>query len=106
MAAKESNVSVILNSVHFSSSTSFYLTQTTEAVTHSTEPAWTDLYRVCAGEEQQTTKIKWYLWNFIINLPLKPNTVMLHKKDINSKQLEKNILIGILPNLLFKQVVT
>lgn len=31
---------------------------------------------------------------------------MLHKQDINSKQLEKNILIGRLPSLLFKQVVT
>lgn len=106
MAAKESNVSVILNSVHFSSSTSFYLTQTTEAVTQSTEPAWTDLYCVCGGGEQQTTQIKWYLWNFIINLPSQPDKVMLHKQDINSKQLGKNILIGILPSLLFSQVVT
>lgn len=105
MAAKESNVSVILNSVHFGSSKSFYLTQTTEAVKHSTEPAWTDLYCVCGGGEQQTTQIKWYLWNFKINLPSKPNKVMLHKQDMNSKQLGKNILIGILPSILFSQVV-
>lgn len=89
MAAKESNVSVILNSVHFSSSTSFYLTQTTEAATHSTEPAWTDLYCVWGAGEQQTTQIKWYLWIFMINLPSEPNEIMLHKQDINSKQFEK-----------------
>lgn len=30
---------------------------------------------------------------------------MLHKQDMNSKQLGKNILIGILPSILFSQVV-
>lgn len=43
MAAKESNVSVILNSVHFSSSTSFYLTQTSKAVTSSEKTARTHM---------------------------------------------------------------